>query len=156
MSEIERMLDQLDRAWKGEAWHGPSLHELIDDLSPEEAATTPPRATHSSWLLLHHITCWVSAPTSRLRAIPLEVTEEMIWKPVPTPTLENWDRARADADVAFQEFRAAVAAIPESQLDEASGRDGLSRYSLVYGVIQHIAYHGGQIGLVKKMLRAQA
>ncbi len=40
MSEIARMLDQFDRAWKGEAWHGPSLHELIDDLSPEEAATT--------------------------------------------------------------------------------------------------------------------
>ena len=30
MKEIERIVDQLDRAWKGPAWHGPSVQEAVE------------------------------------------------------------------------------------------------------------------------------
>ena len=33
MTEINRIVDQLDRALNGEAWHGPHLEELLHGVS---------------------------------------------------------------------------------------------------------------------------
>ena len=33
MSETERIAQQLERTWAGDAWHGPSLKELTDGLT---------------------------------------------------------------------------------------------------------------------------
>ena len=49
MNEIYRVLDQMDRAFSGEAWHGPSLIRLLDGLSPEEASRHPIPGAHSIW-----------------------------------------------------------------------------------------------------------
>ncbi len=38
MSETERIAQQLERTWDGDAWHGPSLKELTDGLTAKQAA----------------------------------------------------------------------------------------------------------------------
>jgi len=38
MSEIHRILDQMDRAFSGDAWHGPSLMSVLDGISAEDHA----------------------------------------------------------------------------------------------------------------------
>ncbi len=41
MSEINRILDQMDRAYSGEAWHGPDLKQLLGGISAEDASKHP-------------------------------------------------------------------------------------------------------------------
>ena len=36
MSETKRILDQLKRAYEGEAWHGPSLRDILADVFAQE------------------------------------------------------------------------------------------------------------------------
>ena len=36
MTEIERIIDQLNRAFVGEAWHGPGVIEILDGVKPGE------------------------------------------------------------------------------------------------------------------------
>ena len=38
MTEVERILDQMDRAFSGDAWHGPSLMALLEGVSAENAS----------------------------------------------------------------------------------------------------------------------
>ena len=38
MSEIKRINDQLKRAFEGKAWHGPSVSEVLADVTAEQAA----------------------------------------------------------------------------------------------------------------------
>jgi hypothetical protein len=39
MSEIQRIIDQLQRAFDGDAWSGPSLEATLQNLSAAQAAT---------------------------------------------------------------------------------------------------------------------
>jgi len=41
MTEIERLADQLQRAFYRDAWCGPSLLETLEDVTAERAAASP-------------------------------------------------------------------------------------------------------------------
>src|SRR5260370_16079902 len=55
MTEIERILDQLRRAYEGEAWHGPSVLEVVAGATAGQAHARAFANAHSNWELVHHI-----------------------------------------------------------------------------------------------------
>jgi uncharacterized damage-inducible protein DinB len=66
MTEIERILDQLRRAYEGEAWHGPSVREAIAGVTAAQAHARPLANGHSIWELVHHIAVWEDVGRRRL------------------------------------------------------------------------------------------
>ncbi len=60
MTEIYRIVDQMDRAFGGDAWHGPSLESLLDGITAEQASQHPVAGAHSIWELVNHIASWNS------------------------------------------------------------------------------------------------
>ncbi|MEO8434232.1 MAG: hypothetical protein ABI596_05010 [Pyrinomonadaceae bacterium] len=51
MTETERILDQLERVYEGEAWHSPSVRETLEGVSAEKAAARTVPGAHSIWEL---------------------------------------------------------------------------------------------------------
>ena len=49
MREIDRILDQMDRAFSGDAWHGPSLMSSLEGVSAEDASKHAVHGAHSIW-----------------------------------------------------------------------------------------------------------
>jgi hypothetical protein len=49
MSQIDLIVDQLERAFDGEAWHGPALMEILDGIDARTAAARPIPSAHSIW-----------------------------------------------------------------------------------------------------------
>jgi hypothetical protein len=58
MTELERIADQLKRAYEGPAWSGPSLLEVLDGISAERAASRLIPGAHTIWEILAHIVAW--------------------------------------------------------------------------------------------------
>ncbi|MCI0697307.1 hypothetical protein L0337_35545 [candidate division KSB1 bacterium] len=54
MEEIKRIADQLKRAHEGEAWHGPSLRELLAGVTSEMAASKTLARAHNIWEIVLH------------------------------------------------------------------------------------------------------
>ena len=79
MNEMDRILDQLKRAFEGDAWHGPSMRDALDGVDAPMAAMRPLAKAHSVWEIVLHITTWEAVVASRLRGKPLEVTPELDW-----------------------------------------------------------------------------
>ena len=73
MSEVKRINDQLRRAFDGEAWHGPSVLELLKDVSAVQAAAHPIEGAHSIWELALHIAAWENVARKRIvEGVPFE------------------------------------------------------------------------------------
>ena len=66
MKEIERIKDQIQRTFTGDAWHGPALLEALTDVTAEKAAAKPAGNSHSIWEILLHITTWEEAIRHRV------------------------------------------------------------------------------------------
>jgi uncharacterized damage-inducible protein DinB len=155
MSEIERILDQMDRAFEGDAWHGPPLRPMLDGLSAEDASKHPIQGAHSIWELVHHIAAWNTIVRDELLGASATVTPELDWPPVWEVSEVQWRRAMQNLVDARRRLRKTAEGLRDEQLDERpSKRTGNSRYLMLHGIVQHDLYHAGQIALLKKALRA--
>jgi len=154
MTEIERILDQLKRAYEGDAWHGPSVREALAGVTAAQAHARPLAGAHSIWELVHHIAVWESVGRRRLdgdRAeIDISSTED--WPPADDQSEAAWEQAKAALDRGHQALREAIARVPESRLDQPILEGMPTVYGTLHGIIQHDLYHAGQIAMLKKAL----
>jgi len=152
MTEIERILYQLKRAYEGSAWHGPSVREALEGVTAKQATKRPLANAHSIWELAHHIAVWENAVRRRLEGdraqIALASPED--WPPVDDQSETAWEQARVALDRGHRELRDAIARVPESRLDEPILESMSTVYVTLHGIIQHDLYHAGQISMLKK------
>lgn len=155
MREIDRILDQMDRAFSGDAWHGPSLMSLIEGFSAEDASKHAVPGAHSVWELVHHLASWYAIVLHRLQGESVEMTAERDWPPVWEVSETAWKRALDNLSESRTRLRAGVSRLRDDQLDlmdQQTSGSNTSRYIVLHGVIQHDLYHAGQIAILKKAL----
>jgi uncharacterized damage-inducible protein DinB len=154
MAEIKRILDQMDRAFSGDAWHGPPLKSVLEGLTAEEASNHAIPGAHSIWELVLHITAWKIIMRHELMGEKVEVTAERDWPPVWETSEVAWKRAVENIDESHKRLREAAAELRDDQLEEKPvARTDNSRYVILHGVVQHDLYHAGQIAVLKKAIR---
>jgi uncharacterized damage-inducible protein DinB len=145
--ETEFIADQILRSWRGDAWHGPALDELLRDVTEELSARKARPDVHSIREIVQHITSWESAILHAIEGVPMPGES---WAEDWPETRAPWHSIREKLRSATEELVAAVRAMPTEQLTAtAPGRDYDYRF-LLYGAAQHNCYHGGQIALLKK------
>jgi uncharacterized damage-inducible protein DinB len=153
MSEIARILDQLDRAYSGEAWHGPNLLRLLDGLSAEHASKHSIQGAHSIWELVNHIAAWNTIVQHELGGELMEISAERDWPPVYDASDIAWMRTLETLAESRRRLRKAVEGLRDDQLDEKPvSRSDNSRYLMLHGLVQHDLYHAGQIAVLKKAI----
>ena len=154
MTEIERILDQLNRAYEGNAWHGPSVREALAGTTAEQAHARPLANAHSIWDLVHHIAVWENVGRRRLAGdrAAIEISSPEDWPPADDQSEAAWEQAKAALDRGHQALVEAIANVSGSRLDEPIFEGMSTVYVTLHGVIQHDLYHAGQIAMLKKAL----
>jgi len=150
MSLIDQVVDQLHRAFDGEAWHGPALMEVLEGIDAETAALRPIPGAHSIWELVLHVTAWEEVVARRIQGEAATVSDEENFGEKSPATDSAWRDAVAKLRDTHNTLIKLAASLSETQLNEiAPGKD----YSLLFmllGTAQHAAYHGGQIALLRR------
>jgi len=149
-SESARIADQLRRAFEGDAWHGPALLELLEDVDAATAAAKPLPDVHSIWELVLHIAAWDGAASQRLSGKAVHLTGVANFPIVPKPTPAAWRKAVSQAKRTHGVLVKTVAALPDSRLRERVPGKKYDFYHLLHGVAQHELYHAGQIAILGK------
>jgi uncharacterized damage-inducible protein DinB len=154
MTEIERILDQLKRAYEGTAWHGPSVREALAGVTARQAHARPLQNAHSIWELVHHIAVWENVGRRRLEGdrAQIDIASPEDWPPADDLSDAAWEQAKAALDRGHEALRRAIAGLDESRLNEPILEDLSTAYVTLHGVIQHDLYHAGQIAMLKKGL----
>src|SRR4029077_6686936 len=137
MSEISRILDQMDRAIDGEAWHGPALNQLLEGITAEQASMHPVRGAHSIWEIVNHLAAWNRIVHRRFAGTPVDVTPEMDLPPVGGVGGGEWAGALEKLRENRAKFRAAVAQVRDEELLTPPAGTEWSRYATLHGVVQH-------------------
>jgi uncharacterized damage-inducible protein DinB len=157
VAEIPRLDDQVARAIAGEPWHGSSLDAILDGVDARTAARRPLPEAHSIWELVLHVTGWTREVVRRLAGAAPGVPPEGDWPAPPSGhDAGAWQRARAELDAAHRELRAALGRFPAARLHErivapgATAQDAVTHYQTLLGLLQHDAYHAGQIAILRK------
>ena len=154
MTEIERILDQLKRAYEGSAWHGPSVKEVLNGITAAQAHARPLASAHSIYELVRHTAVWEDVGRRRLQgdAAEVVVSSPEDWPPPDDSSEAAWEQTKAALDRGHLALVDAISLRTESRLDEPILAGKSSVYVTLHGVIQHDLYHAGQIAMLKKEL----
>jgi uncharacterized damage-inducible protein DinB len=150
MSEVERIVDQLKRAFEGEAWHGPSVLEIIEGITSRPAAARPFNGAHSIWEIVLHIAAWEAAVLRRLGGDRAQLPAEEDWPTVASTSEKAWEQARQALKQGHNDLQQVIAGLDESRLDQPIIEGMPSVYVTLHGIVQHDLYHAGQIAILKK------
>lgn len=153
-TEAARLADELERAHRGGAWHGPSLTETLADVDAATASNRPIPGAHTIWEIVSHVSGWLDTCRDRIETGSTDdVPPDKDWPTAPGAedrTEDAWKRELAALEDRFRRFHAAVETLDDSGLDDPVAGSAPTVRGLIFGMIQHHAYHGGQITLLCK------
>ena len=157
MTEIDRIVDELEREHGGDPWHGNPLRQILDGVDHRQAALRPLAKAQTIWETVLHIVAWKNEVRRRVGGAPAGAPIEGDWPTPPPASAEGWRDALAGLEASHRALVAAVAGLREPALFEPTTDPreretglGVSHYVLLHGIVQHDVYHAGQIALLKK------
>lgn len=162
MTEGEKIVDQLERSFRGDPWFGSSLTVVLEGVSATTAASYPIPGAHSIWELVLHVTGWKREVLARLEGGLAGEPDAGDWPAQPSrPTEALWREAMARMTEAHEALVAGVRRATPGHLhttvrDERSRPlgTGLTQWQTLHGIVQHDVYHLGQISLLRKVIGA--
>lgn len=151
MSQIDSIIDELQRIHDGDPWHGPSLRDVLKDVSAAQAAARSVSGAHSIWELVRHVTAWENVIRRRLEGEAVEEPEVGDFPPVDDTGEAAWAEALALLDGEHARLIEVVSGLKDADLSKkVPGRDYDVRFQLG-STVRHFVYHTGQIALLKKV-----
>ncbi|HEU4993653.1 MAG TPA: DinB family protein [Gemmatimonadaceae bacterium] len=153
MTRGQRVSEAIERSVSGPVWHGPALVDLVEDVAAPDAASHPIAGAHSIWELVLHVTAWAEIARQRLNSTsPVEATPEEDWPAVGETSADAWRTAIERLKDAHRALAAETAALDDARLiSRVPGRDH-AVIVMLHGIMEHDAYHGGQIAILKRAL----
>ena len=148
---------EIKKAFNGDAWHGNHVMQTLNNVMPENAFQHFIPNAHSIAEIALHLTSWTEEVSSRLNG-NLAVEPAMgDWPPVHYQTAQGWEKIIFNFKVANEELIRVCENIDANQWDEKTNDErnlplgsGVTKAELLNGLIQHHAYHSGQIALLSK------
>ena len=92
--EPHRLAEQLRLVLDGAPWLGPSLMDLLGDVTAEEATARPVPAAHTIAELAGHLLTWAATARVRLSGVAAEPTPEEDWPPLHALDAAAWEALR--------------------------------------------------------------
>jgi uncharacterized damage-inducible protein DinB len=140
----------------GEMWHGSAVGELLPRFTAAQATQHPVAGAHSAWELVLHMTAWADIVGQRLDgdtgAYP---PEDVDWPTVPTPaTAQAWTDAKARLLAAYEALAERVEGLPDERFAKKVDGQHYIAAVMLDGVVEHAAYHGGQLAMLHRALSA--
>ena len=152
-AESARIANQLERAFSGKAWHGPSLRILLRGISAEQAAKRPVINAHSIWELVLHITAWDRVVCERIQGgKTTQLPKELNFPTVSDTSEKAWKKTLKELEKQHKALLAAMRAFPDKKLDTNLTGGDYTFYITMHGAVQHDLYHAGQIAILKKLV----
>lgn len=148
--EVARTLDQLERAYDGDAWHGPPLKSVLASVDADTAAQHPIAGAHSIRELVEHIRLWQDTVVRRLEGDSIDYRAGEDWPPADPAGPAAWADALKALDASHRVLTTAVRRLNAGQLADSVPGKTYSNYVMLHGLVQHTLYHAGQIALLQR------
>jgi len=163
MIDVPFLREQLGKGYSDDPWHGPATTVALEGVTAAEAAAHPIPGAHSIWEIVLHMTGWQNEVRRRLGGSQPALPQEGDWPEPGEASGTVWQRDCELLEASLAEVLEVMSRLSERDLERAVGslsdRDpalgtGVTHQAMVNGLVQHNAYHTGQIVLLRKALQA--
>jgi uncharacterized damage-inducible protein DinB len=147
-NKITPIINSLKDTFSGDAWHGPSLQEILKDITAEQSLRKIGNS-HNIAELVHHIYAWRFYVIQQLDwNKEYEVPDDFNFVKIEKIDEEGWEKLKLQLTES-QDIIIKKLSISEEKLLRINvpNRD-FTFTKLLHGLIHHDVYHAGQIRML--------
>lgn len=150
MNEQQRLTALFKNLFNGDPWLDITILGTLSQVSPQKAALKPGYGGNSIWEIVNHMISWRHVILKRIQGEPKNTPEHNYFLPVDDTSDSAWSDTLEKFDASQQIWLDYLATVDESELNRNYQGSPYSIYDLIHGIIQHDAYHLGQLTLLAK------
>lgn len=150
MKETARLKKMFEDLYAGNPWLDVTLVDTLSELSAQQAAHKPDPNWNSIWEITNHLICWRENVLDRVSGNTPETPENNYFNYVIDTSDIAWQLALKklhDSQLAWLEF---LDNIRDADMENIYAKNEHTYADHIHGIIQHDAYHLGQIVMLAK------
>ncbi len=153
MKENERIAKLFSDLYDGSPWLDVTIVNTLDDISASEAFNPAVPGLNTIWEIVNHMVSWREAVLERLSGNIVPSPDHNFFEPVTDPSGEAWEATLARLQQSQEAWIKFLSGFPDGEFDTIYPPNGMHYYEHIHGIIQHDAYHLGQLVILAKVVR---
>jgi len=150
MKEIKRITKQLDDIYHGSPWIDVNLMDTLKNIPAAHAAKKVAPQWNTIWEIVNHLISWRLNVLQRIQDKVLASPSDNYFGPVRDMSEEAWQNTLKKLEDSQVQWRSVLKKFKKKDLEKSYPTNGMSYYDQIQGIVQHDAYHLGQIVLLAK------
>ncbi len=145
--ELERIIDNMETVFRGDAWHGPSVTEMMNSLKPELVDQRHGFSKRTIAELIYHLIAWRRFAIEKLNDnihFSLD-SDEANWGSAEITSKGSWPELKKLFTATHKELVELLNKENDELLDKRVPGEFYDFHKLLTGIVQHDTYHLGMI-----------
>ena len=146
MKETERIASLFSDLYDGQPWIDVNITGILNKITAEQAVKKISPRWNSVWEITNHLIYWRMHVLERLQGVVKESPADNYFRAVSDASAAAWAATLKDLEDSQIKWNAFLEKTDEGDLENQ--HTAFSNYKLLHGILQHDAYHLGQIAML--------
>jgi uncharacterized damage-inducible protein DinB len=152
MKELKRITKLLDDIYEGSPWIDVNVMATLQNITADQAARKVAPQWNTIWEIVNHLISWRLNVLQRIQGKVLASPADNYFTAVRDISEEAWQNTMKKLEDSQEQWRRVLKKFKKKDLENTYPANDMSYYDHIQGIIQHDAYHLGQIVLLAKAI----
>lgn len=152
MKESERIKKLFEDLYNGNPWIDVTIMGTLKNISAKHAAKKIFPDRNSIWQIVNHLTSWRENVLLRVQGNEIISPNNNYFMEITDSSETAWEEALERLANSQKQWTDFLKNFNESQFDKIYPSNKMTYYEHIHGILQHDAYHLGQIVLLSKLV----
>ncbi len=154
-TERERIAELFIKLYEGSPWIDVNIRETLEPLSADQASRRVLPGTNTIWEIVNHLISWRQTVLQRIGGEMAPSPDNNYFEPVKETSDSAWQQTLRALEESQVDWLRTLETFNESDFDKVHAGNLMNYYEHIHGILQHDAYHLGQIRMLLSSIRIQ-
>lgn len=152
MKGTPRISKLFNDLYNGSPWLGVNCVETLNKISAEQASKRIAEGRNSIWEITNHVIQWRLNVLRRVQGEVIVSPDHNYMLPVENTSESAWKNTMEALTVSQEKWLEFLKKFDENEFSRKYPNNQMTYYEHIHGILQHDAYHLGQIVFLEKLL----
>ncbi len=152
MKETKRITKLFEDLYNGRPWIDVTIMDTLKNISAEQAAKKVTPERNSIWQIVNHMIAWRENVLLRVQGNEVAAPNNNYFIALRNTTDTEWQKAIQRFANSQDQWIRFLENFDEAQFENIYSSNKMTYYEHIHGIVQHDAYHLGQIVLLSKLV----
>ena len=150
MKENELIIKLFEDLFDGSPWIDVTIMGTIKGISSKNASKKISVNQNSIWEIVNHLICWRLNVLQRVQGKVIITPGNNYFEPITDSSPSAWERTLKELQDSQTQWLEFLKQLTPNSFSKVYPNNKMTYYEHIHGIIQHDAYHLGQITLLAK------